>query len=173
MDDAPLGDAIARAWHAVSERELNVQSVTLAELSQASRLPADIVVFPAGEIGTLVERDLVQQLDERVLEDLGFDRRDIFDQVRLREIVWGNKLVAVPLGSPRLLLVYRPDLFEKLALTPPQTWKDYQSVAERLAADRQGGPTRHRAAGRRLGGADAPRAGGGLRIASRPGLIAV
>jgi ABC-type glycerol-3-phosphate transport system substrate-binding protein len=135
MDDAPLGDAIARAWHAVSEKELNVQGVTQAELSQASRLPADVVVFPAGELGTLVERDLVQQLNEKTLEDMGFDRRDIFDQVRLREIVWGNKLVAVPLGSPRLLLVYRRDLFDKLALAPPQTWKDYQAVVERLAAE--------------------------------------
>ncbi len=135
VDDAPLGQAIAREWHALSEQELDIQNVTRAELSQASRLPADIVVFPAGEIGTLVERELVRPLDEKTLEEQGFDRRDIFDQVRLREIVWGNKLVAAPLGSPRLLAVYRPDVFAQFSLTPPQTWKDYQAAAERLAAE--------------------------------------
>ncbi len=135
VDDEPLGAAIERQWQSEFEGELEVQAVSRADLSQASRLPGDVIVFPAGDIGQLVERDLVRPLDEAALADDKFNRRDIFDQVRLREMVWGQKAVAVPLGSPRLLVVYRRDVFEKLALTPPQTWKDYQAVVERLAAE--------------------------------------
>ena len=77
-----------------------MQAVSRADVSRASRLPGDVIVFPAGQIGQLVERDLVRLLDDATLEDDKFDRRDIFDQVRLREMVWGQKAVAVPLGSP-------------------------------------------------------------------------
>lgn len=135
VDDAPLGEAIAREWQSAYEAELDVQAVSLAELAKASRLPGDVIVFPSGQVGRLVQRELIALLDEEALAKGAFNRPDIFDQVRLREMVWGNKTVAVPLGSPRLVLVYRPDIFEELSLAPPQTWKEYQAIADRLAAD--------------------------------------
>jgi ABC-type glycerol-3-phosphate transport system substrate-binding protein len=135
VDDQPLGEAIAREWQSRTEAELDVKQATLADIQRASRLPADIVVFPAGELGLLVQRELVRPLDEDALADEAFDRRDILDQVRLREMVWGNKTVAVPLGSPRLLVVYRRDVLDALGLAPPQTWQDYQALFERLAAE--------------------------------------
>ena len=135
IDDQPLGEAIAREWQSLTEGELEVQGATLGDLQKASRLPADVVVFSAGDLGLLVERDLIGPLDEKLLTSEAFDRRDIFDQVRLREIVWGNKTVAVPLGSPRLLVVYRRDVFDALGLAPPQTWKEYQALVEKLAAE--------------------------------------
>jgi multiple sugar transport system substrate-binding protein len=141
VDDAALGQAIKREWQSRTEKDLDVRNVTLAELSQASRLPGDVVVFPSGQIGQLVERELIGPLDEEALEKGEFNRRDIFDQVRLREMVWANRTLAVPLGSPRLVLVYRRDIFEELSLAPPQTWKEYQSVVNRLAADGQGDRT--------------------------------
>ena len=135
VDDLPLGQAIKREWQSRTEKDLDVQNVTLADLSQASRLPGDVVVFPSGQIGQLVERELIGPLDEAALEAGDFNRRDIFDQVRLREMVWGSRIVAVPLGSPRLVLVYRRNIFEELSLVPPQTWEEYQAVVDRLTAD--------------------------------------
>ncbi|MCI0360369.1 MAG: extracellular solute-binding protein, partial [Planctomycetaceae bacterium] len=133
VGDAPLGEAIARAWQSETEENLDVKNVSLEDLAKASRLPADVVVFPSGQVGQLVERELIRPLDAEGLAKAGFNRPDVFDQVRLREMVWGNQTVAVPLGSPRLLVVYRRDVFEELSLAPPQTWKEYQSIADRLA----------------------------------------
>ena len=47
---------------------------------------------------------------------------------------WGNRTVAVPLGSPQLLLAYRIDIFERLGLTPPVDWAEYQQAIKELDA---------------------------------------
>jgi ABC-type glycerol-3-phosphate transport system substrate-binding protein len=135
VDDAPLGEAIAREWKSRTEGTIDVEHVKLAGVLSASRLPGDAIVFPAGYVGDLVERELIVPLDDQALASDKFERREIFDQVRLRDISWGNRTVAVPLGSPQLLLVYRRDLFDKLGLAPPQTWAEYQTILDRLAAE--------------------------------------
>ncbi|MEX2174863.1 MAG: ABC transporter substrate-binding protein [Pirellulaceae bacterium] len=134
VDDPQLGAAIAREWKSRTEGVLDVQNVALDKVLAASRLPADAVIYPAGYVGHLVERGLIQPLDDEHLAAGDFDRREIFDLVRLREISYGNRTVAVPLGSPQLLLVYRRDVFEKLGLSPPTDWQAYRQVVDRLAA---------------------------------------
>lgn len=135
VDDPPLGEAIAREWKSRTEKSLEVQHVKLPELLAANRLPGDVIVFPAGYIGHLVERELIVPLADEALAGAEFDRPDIFDQVRLRDIAWGNRTVAAPLGSPQLLLVYRRDVFDRLSLAPPRTWREYQTLVERLSAE--------------------------------------
>src|SRR5258705_6580371 len=133
VDDPPLGQAIAREWRGRTEEELTVRDASLAEVNAAGRLPADAVIFPSGLIGQLAQRGLIVPLDGSALEDSDFNYRDIFDQVRLREMRWGNRTVAVPLGSPQLLLAYRADIFENAGLAPPADWTEYQRTLERLA----------------------------------------
>jgi ABC-type glycerol-3-phosphate transport system substrate-binding protein len=133
VDDPEFGQAIAREWQAEWEQAVEVKNVAVSDLAKASRLPGDVIVFPSGLIGLLVERKLIVPLDEEPLAQPEFDRRDIFDQIRLREMTWGNRTVAVPLGSPQLLLAYRADIFEKLAIAPPADWTEYQAAVEKLA----------------------------------------
>ena len=135
VEDEPLGQSIAREWVAISEKRIEVQNVSRAEFLAAKRLPGDVVIAGNGDLGQLVERGLIAPLSDEALAGDEFNRREIFDQVRLRDITWGNKTLAVPLGSPQLLLVYRKDLFDKLALVPPRTWAEYQQASERLKAD--------------------------------------
>jgi multiple sugar transport system substrate-binding protein len=52
----------------------------------------------------------------------------------LREMRWGGKTFATPLGSPQLLLAYREDVFGKNGLAPPQDWTEHQQALERLAS---------------------------------------
>ena len=134
VDDPPLGQAIARQWRGRIEEELTVRDVSLAEIQAASRLPGDAVVFPSGLIGDLAERGLLAPLEPALLEDAEFNYRDIFDQIRLGEMRWGKQTLAVSLGAPQLLLVYRADAFEKIGLKPPVDWNDYQQIVERLGA---------------------------------------
>ncbi len=133
LDDPQLGQAIAREWLGRTEEELVVRDATVAEVTTASRLPADVVVFPSGLIGQLAERALITPLEPAALEEPDFDHRDIFDQLRLREMKWGNRTMVATIGSPQLLLAYRGDLFDRFGLQPPTDWGEYQAVVARLA----------------------------------------
>jgi ABC-type glycerol-3-phosphate transport system substrate-binding protein len=132
-EDPQLGQAIAREWRGRTEEELTVRDISFAELTKATRLPGDAVIFESGLIGQLAERGLIVPLENSALEDADFNYRDIFDHVRLREMRWANRTVAAALGSPQLLLCYRSDIFEKLGLEPPTDWTEYQQALERLA----------------------------------------
>lgn len=131
-DDPPLAEAIAREWRGRTEEELTVTQVKIDDLKKANRLPGDAVIFPNGELGQLAERGLLLPLENEALEDAEFNYRDIFDQVRLREMRWGGRTVAAPLGSPQLLLCYRADLFQEYNLAIPGDWKGYQQLVEQL-----------------------------------------
>jgi multiple sugar transport system substrate-binding protein len=133
VDDKPLGEAIARRWKAQTETTIAVRDFHLAELQTAQRLPGDIVIFPSGQLGELAERGLVLPLDEAVLAGSQFDRRDLFDLIRRHDILWGNRTLAVPLGSPQLLLVCRRDLLDQAGVASPQTWEEYQNACRTLA----------------------------------------
>jgi multiple sugar transport system substrate-binding protein len=132
VDDPKLGDAVAREWRARTEDEVVVRAASAADIEKASRLPADAIIFPTGMIGSLAERGLIGPLDSAALESADFNYRDIFDQIRLREMKWGDKTFAGPLGSPQLLLAYRADVFEKAQISPPKTWSEYQRAIEKL-----------------------------------------
>ncbi len=134
VDDEPLGEAIALQWKSRTEGTLEIQPVTRQELLKASRLPGDVIIAAAGDVGCLVERELIVPLDDAGLAGTEFDRRDIFDLVRLRDIAWGNRTVAVPLGSPQFLLAFRSDLLEKHGIAPPTTWTEYQKAIDKLAS---------------------------------------
>jgi multiple sugar transport system substrate-binding protein len=139
VDDAPLGEAIQREWHSRTENHVSVDAVSREKLAEASRLPGDIIVFPAALLGHLVERSLIRPLGEPLLASESVDLQDIFPLIRRDEIRWGHKTYALPLGSPQLVLAYRPDLFSQLDLKPPATWDEYQAAAVKLAdRSRQG-----------------------------------
>lgn len=131
-DDPALGQAIAREWLGRTEEALTVRNISAAELATASRLPGDLVVFAGGLIGHLAEQNLILPFENETLESPDFKLRDIFDLVRLREMRWGQRTLAVPLGSPQLLLAYRADVFQHLNLEPPADWAAYQQAIAQL-----------------------------------------
>src|SRR5436190_10202630 len=133
VEDSALGDTIKSEWRSRTEDEVIVRKISWKEASSAQRLPGDLIVYPAGQMGELAEAGLLAPISERTLENDAFALRDIYKQLRLREMKWGDKVLGLPLGSPQLMLVYRIDIFTKLGLKPPQTWKEYDITAARLA----------------------------------------
>lgn len=135
VDDPGLAEAVQRQWQARAEGELEVRPMTSEEICdpRRKRLAADAVIYPSGLIGELAERGWIAPLSDDALRSPELARRDIFDHLRQHEIMWGEETYAVPLGSPPLTLVYRPDLLEKLGVKPPQTWQQYIALCERLA----------------------------------------
>ena len=135
VDDPALGETIKAEWrsHTGAEDEVIIRKITWQEAASAQRLPGDLVVYPAGEIGELAEAGLLAPISQRTLENDAFALRDIYQQIRLHEMKWGDKVLGLPLGSPQLMLVYRVDIFTKLGVKPPQTWAEYNLLATRLA----------------------------------------
>lgn len=142
IDDEELASSIGEQWKVrATEETIEVRTAASKELAEVRRLSADVVVFPARWMGELAERDLIQPIPETMLptampSDHGSPRilvNDLLPTVRQCDLSWGRKLYAVTLGSPQLVLLYRPDLFEKLGLRPPTTWEEYQAAVIKLA----------------------------------------
>ena len=133
VDDVPLGEAIQKEWHARTEKEVAVEQVSFATVSEASRLPGDVIVFPSLLMGQLVERSLIRPLGETLLTSEAVSSQDIFPLTRREEITWGEATYALPLSAPQLVLTYRPDIFERIEMKPPATWEEYQAAAAKLA----------------------------------------
>lgn len=135
IDDEPLADAVKLAWDSRLGGSTKLLHLTAAELQEGeqTRLNADVILYPSCLLGELAERDLIVPLDTEDAADPIFDRQGLFELIRLREIVWGSKVYAVPLGSPQFTLLYRKDIFAKLQLEPPSTWEQYQALAKQLS----------------------------------------
>jgi multiple sugar transport system substrate-binding protein len=159
VDDPALAKAAERLrgeWHAQTGSDFTVVNTTGKDLAAAMSLDTDGIVVPSAMLGTLAARRQIAPLPEKLLRgdngdyadhdlnsEIGHhsangDRGqsdswgDIFDLLQLHEAVWGNQIVAVPMGSPVLTCYYRADLLEKLHQRPPQTWEEYQELAQRL-----------------------------------------
>jgi ABC-type glycerol-3-phosphate transport system substrate-binding protein len=140
VDDPALADVVREQWRVrSSDDELEVRTASSQELVSAQRLSADAIIFPASWMGELVERELIQPIPDSVLRSSDESNPallkvgDLLPTVRQCDASWGRKLYAVTLGSPQLVLLYRPDIFEKLDLKAPTTWAEYQAAVDKLA----------------------------------------
>jgi len=143
VDDPKLAEAVGRLrgeWGVLTRPEdatagsdFQVQLMTAEELAAAEAMPGDAVICPAWLLGPLAQRQWTAPLSEELLREAAGDWGDMFELLRIGEAVWGSDVVAVPFGSPVLTCYYRADLLQKLGRRPPQTWAEYQQLAELLA----------------------------------------
>jgi len=139
VGDAEIAAAAARLqgeWAAQTRAEYRVSQLSEKELETAAALDADAVICPAYQLGPLAERKLIAPLPKDALKSAGTQWHDVFELLQLREATWGGETAGVPFGSPVLVCYYRADLLKKLGRRPPQTWAEYQRLAE-LLADRK------------------------------------
>jgi ABC-type glycerol-3-phosphate transport system substrate-binding protein len=133
VGDPRLAAAIEREWTARGRAEIEIVQRSVDDTAQETTLDADVVIFPSGMLGELVEAERILPLPESLLTDDALVFDEIFSLLRRQEIRWGrNQTYALPLGSPQLVLMYRPDVFRRLNLTPPTNWQEYQTTAEVL-----------------------------------------
>ncbi len=132
VDDADLAQALERQWHARSQSQVEVRQATPSEVDAKPRTEADVVVYPSSLLGTLAERGAIVPVTDEQLSTPEFDRHDLLPLTARAEAQWGERTYAVSIGSPQLTLYYRADVFQRLGLSPPATWRDYQNIAARL-----------------------------------------
>ncbi|MBA3480826.1 MAG: hypothetical protein H0T51_03330 [Pirellulales bacterium] len=109
-------------WKARSGGELSVEAITLDDLQKAEPLAGDLVIFPSRWLGALAEHSQLRPLRESLLESPELGLSDIFPAIRNGEMKYGGQTLALPLGSPPLLVFSRLDSPDQMAgsqWTPP------------------------------------------------------
>ncbi|HEV3021496.1 MAG TPA: extracellular solute-binding protein [Pirellulales bacterium] len=132
--DGRLAEAIGRLkgeWRASTGAELDVTEV--AESESIDDKQADAVIYPAYDLGILVERDAVRPLPDRELTNPAVAWEEIFEADKTHDASWASTAYGFPFGSPTLVCCYRKDLFQELGREPPHTWTDYDELAALLA----------------------------------------
>lgn len=134
LDDPPLAKAISRTWQERGEGEIEVSERTSDQVIDSPRkvLDADVVVFPAGMMGELAERDLIVPLESELRRDPNLALNDFLPAVRHTLMSWDRQVMGASFGVPQLLLLYRTDLLERLQVAPPTTWEAYYDLAAKV-----------------------------------------
>lgn len=146
IDDPEVAAGIHRLrgeWAERSGGRLLVHEWKMADLIDAMAkpepsLPADVVIYPSRAVGTLVAGDTLRPVRKAVLADPRLSLADLLPAVRNREIMFGGQAIALPLGSPPLMLCFNPQMLTKLHGAVPATWEDYRQLASKL--QQQGKP---------------------------------
>lgn len=138
VDDPALAEAVDQLgseWQARTGAKLELAQLDAAGLNAATELtPApDAVLYPSGSIGLLAARGWISPLPADFASNAELAWSDTFELLQVAETMWCNSPHAVALGSPLLTCYYRADLFEKHRKRPPQTWAEYQELAEFFA----------------------------------------
>ncbi|HVX13770.1 MAG TPA: extracellular solute-binding protein [Pirellulales bacterium] len=134
--DSQLAEAIGRLrgeWQGATGAELDIAELTAEELLGDKPPRADAVVFPAYDLGVLVERGWLRPLPDGVLSSTELAWAEIFEADKTHDASWSATTYGFPLGSPTLLCCYRKDLLAQLNREPPTTWEEYQKLAHVLA----------------------------------------
>ena len=129
VDDLPLADVIEREWQARTESETEIirQSTETLLADNESSLEADVVIFPSAMLGHLAQHKLIRQLPSTLLDQPDYQKLEIFDQLRRREMQWKGRPYAVSFGSPPIVLLVRADIADESVLTG--TWTELAALA--------------------------------------------
>lgn len=141
LDDPAIADALRRRlgeWDSVSDDRLEILETRADDVfaTPDSTAPfmvnADVLIYPSRLLGELAKGERIIPLRRSVLQSKEFAAGDIFPLILQREITWGGRAMAVPLGSPVFVLYWRKDIFEQHNLRPPTTWSEYQRTVDKL-----------------------------------------
>jgi len=138
---------IAGDWTAQSDSPLQVSAISAEEAATAEHLDADAVIFPTELLGTLAERRLIRPLNRAWLSSDLLAADDLLTPLDSPELCWDGQPTAIPLGEPALLAFYRTDVLERLGKAPPNTWDEYQQLADQIGREHHLRPTAEPLAG--------------------------
>lgn len=122
VSDEDLRRAIDRLrgeWNARTDGQIETVSVEVDADLVAAAETADLIVFPSRAIGRLCEADALRPVRSSVLESDELRFEDFLPLVRDQEIVYAQRVMALPIGCPTPLLLLPADA-EPTGLTTPE-----------------------------------------------------
>lgn len=115
-------------WSERSGGELDIIEKATAELFEADKLSADLIIFPSRQVGALVDREWIRPVRKSVLDSDEVALADMLPVVRNAILRYGSQVYALSLGEPPLVLEGGGG-----TTGSPKTWADAKAG---LAADR-------------------------------------
>ncbi len=135
VDTAGVGQLIERQWSARRDGKVTATEMSLADFQSDDYQAVkeyDVVIYPIELIGELVKRKLIQEVPSSIWDSKEFNKKELFRKSRTRLVRYGSSVWGTPLGSPRLLLMYREDVLEQLGVAPPKTWEEFFAISRKL-----------------------------------------
>jgi len=126
VENEKLAGEIQREVRARTDFDVKVKSVSRKDLLSQPRLMDDVVFYPPSLKGELISRGWIGPIPSATEKTKGLGLDDVAYAIRQREIRWGSKLYAFPLGSPVLVLMVRKSVLDQLGMPVPQTWTEYE-----------------------------------------------
>ncbi|MEM9184926.1 MAG: hypothetical protein AAGB00_00350 [Planctomycetota bacterium] len=137
-EDVELASVIERLrgeWAEQGGGEVQVERLTLAELMTpppAGRNAPDLLVFPSRYLGEMCERDRLRAVRTSVLKSETLAFADIFPAIRDKEVAYGGRVMALPLGCPLPLLLYH-DQEHNEPQPAPTSWEELPERFEAIS----------------------------------------
>ncbi len=144
VGDRQLGEEIQNQWRSSMDAELELQIIepsAFAEENFASIARVDVFVYPSRYKADLIDKKKLLPIPDHLLETDDFNQRELLRPYRDTLVKFEGNWIAVSLGEPRPAVFYRTDIFAGNNLRPPQTWQQYNVVAEQISKLRSASST--------------------------------
>jgi len=134
-------------WERATGGRIQLQQFAFGELFEkmisafeTGAISYDVLIFPAGWAGDFMSAGFLEPISDEMKAALDWD--DIVGLYRERITAWGDTVYALPYDGDSHMLYYRKDLVDSglyaaefearfgHPLAEPQTWREYQNIAE-------------------------------------------
>lgn len=88
----------------------------------------DVIMLEADRISNYVVQNALVDI-----ADLGYEGvKDNFSEGAWKDVSVGSSVFGVPVDGGPMGMIYRSDVFEQYGITPPTTWDEYESAAQKV-----------------------------------------
>lgn len=88
----------------------------------------DVVMVEADRIPTFQVQNALADLSKLGYEDV----KDNFSAGAWKDVSVGSGVYGAPIDGGPMGMIYRKDIFDKYGITPPTTWAEYESAAQKV-----------------------------------------
>lgn len=110
-------------------------TTTLIPTAYANGEAPDIMYVEPSTFTKYAEKGMLADLSSYYTDELKTDMQP----AALEAVTYDGKILALPMEMETLGLFYNADLLEEAGLTPPATWEELYTTAEKLTTDKQYG----------------------------------
>ncbi|MDQ3235077.1 MAG: extracellular solute-binding protein, partial [Pseudobdellovibrionaceae bacterium] len=141
IEDSIMYSELARKFQEQSGYAVNITPLSWGNFNQkyltsmAAALPPDVGVANLGSPMEWGSLGGVVALDQAFPEEIDELKQRFFPGT-LPQFTFNGHLYGLPTELVTAVLYYRKDVFERLKLTPPQTWSELQNTIETLETHR-------------------------------------
>jgi multiple sugar transport system substrate-binding protein len=134
IDEAVLGDLIARHWFAETGGTITILNKNSAEVADPNfELPRDVdaLIYPTGMLGDLESRKMLVPFSRKTWLSEEYNKDELLRIFRTSIPRHHNETWGVPLGGPMFTVVFDQSLADSLPAGVPNNWLQFLELVEK------------------------------------------